>query len=433
MSQVWLARSSMDKHNFVVKIARVVDTGDNHHKLFANQIAIKNEIKWLGKLRHPGIVRLCAYNEQIEQLWLHERRVFLKTPVFLVREYLAGGTLKELVKERQKLNVELALKIIQQVAETVGYLHDQKCIHGDLHSQNILLRQTLDADSLTEEVMPVLIDFGSARSIEDQNSIFDFQRLEQEITLEWVAPETKQPLAVQPTKDIHALGVLLSQMLTGAIYKIDRSDRSLDLQPLPSIRFETSVSDQLKREVEIKINTLIRQAISASPSASPTAIEFACKAKELLKLIRPSEAKSIVIYNHRFEPQVIFSQEVMRACTMLTLAAMTSFVHHPKQLMDLIDVPWELLEQNLSTLDLDNSNFHQNREDDEITLDLSPEVSDRYQAVCSILTFVIESTTEKLQLRIAECIKLDMLEEAKIFNKYKKEIIDMNTLVDPKE
>ena len=54
-------------------------------------------------------------------------------------EYLEGGELLEIIKEKGRLSEILAKNYFKQLVEAIGYCHREKLIHRDLKLENILL------------------------------------------------------------------------------------------------------------------------------------------------------------------------------------------------------------------------------------------------------------------------------------------------------
>lgn len=87
---------------------------------------IYREAQALQKLSHPNIVQL--YNAF---LW--------KNSVVLVMEYIPGGELYKLVKDKGGLTECEARQYFCQLTDAVEYCHGKYVIHRDLKPSNILL------------------------------------------------------------------------------------------------------------------------------------------------------------------------------------------------------------------------------------------------------------------------------------------------------
>ena len=74
----------------------------------------------------------------------------------LFMEYIKGGELTEYLNKNLKLTEFEAKLVIEQLVETVEYMHQHKIVHRDLKLQNILLEEKDDLNHIK------IIDFGIA-------------------------------------------------------------------------------------------------------------------------------------------------------------------------------------------------------------------------------------------------------------------------------
>src|SRR5579875_2826470 len=150
------------------------------------------EARALARLKHPNIVQIYEVGEHQGQ-------------PFFALEFVEGGTLAER-KSRQPLSVAEAAKLIATLARAVHAAHEAKVIHRDLKPSNILL--TLDGT-------PKISDFGLAKQLDAETlrtqsgAIFG--------TPAYMSPEQAcgRSKAISPAMDIHALGVILYELLAG--------------------------------------------------------------------------------------------------------------------------------------------------------------------------------------------------------------------------
>lgn len=145
----------------------------------------------LGSFDHPNIVRLHHVG-QVPGL------------LFGVLEFVDGGDLKKALREGP-WPIGRAVVFMESLARVVGHLHARRVVHADIKPANILM---------AGPVNPKLADFGIAKTI----------RLDGEVvgvavggTLPYMAPEQfgERPTEVSPATDVHALGIILYELLTG--------------------------------------------------------------------------------------------------------------------------------------------------------------------------------------------------------------------------
>jgi len=127
----------------------------SRHKLTSREVAVKvmdkrkmtatedkkrvaQEIRILGKLIHPYIIRLY---EVIE----------VKDEICMVMECAAGGALSEHVKKKKRLGESEARALFLQISNGIQYIHSFNYYHRDIKLANILLNA---------EGMVKICDFG---------------------------------------------------------------------------------------------------------------------------------------------------------------------------------------------------------------------------------------------------------------------------------
>ncbi len=188
--------------------------------------ALKAEVEILTRFSHPSIVRVVPIMSEIGRTLYYERATELEGyPWYFVMEYLAGGSLRDLLKNVNQLTVGEACAISSKVAAALGYVHSMGYAHNDVKTDNVLFRKVLDKGTPFE---PVLIDFGIAAKV---------RRIQQDAgALPWMSPErlnyVRGELApefqLDATKvDIYAVGVLLYRMLTTKMPFIGMTEGSL--------------------------------------------------------------------------------------------------------------------------------------------------------------------------------------------------------------
>jgi serine/threonine protein kinase len=144
-------------------------------------------------LRHRNIVRVHATGSG-------------DRGVYIVMDFVVGGTLQERLDTEGKMEPRLAASILQQSLQGLHHAHEQGVVHRDLQPENIML----ESDST-----PRLVDFGIAVQIEEEEE----SSRGGVGTRGYVAPEQKfKGLAVDHRADIYGAGATLLAMLTGRIW-----------------------------------------------------------------------------------------------------------------------------------------------------------------------------------------------------------------------
>ena len=150
------------------------------------------EAKHLAKLRHPNIVSI------------HEIGDAQGEPYFTM-DYIDGESLSATIR-RGAMSPTQALAIFKQVAEAVQHAHRQGIIHRDLKPANVLIDDRGTA---------FVTDFGIARDVSQSSDLTQTGELLG--TPQYMSPEQArgQSSLIGEATDVHALGLLLFEMLTG--------------------------------------------------------------------------------------------------------------------------------------------------------------------------------------------------------------------------
>ena len=147
------------------------------------------EYELIAELDHPNIVRI--YDLGVGDDHAH-----------IAMEYLDGGDLKKRLIDG--INEPNAVRYFRQIAGALGEIHKVGILHRDLKPGNIMLRRD---NSIA------LIDFGLAKrmrlkmEITDSGEIFG--------TPYYMSPEQGHGTAVDLRSDLHSLGIIFYEMLTG--------------------------------------------------------------------------------------------------------------------------------------------------------------------------------------------------------------------------
>ncbi len=124
---------------------------------------------------------------------------------YLVLEYVAGGTLRDLIRSRGPLPPGQALAVLEPVLEALAAAHQAGLVHRDIKPENVLL-----ADDGRVKVA----DFGLARAVETSALTATTGVLIG--TVAYLAPEQVEHGTADPRTDVYAAGILLWEMLTGS-------------------------------------------------------------------------------------------------------------------------------------------------------------------------------------------------------------------------
>ncbi len=148
-----------------------------------------------GNLRHPNIVTVYDFGDE-------------NGLPYIVMEFLDGQPLDKTIRDREPLHLSAKLDIIEQVCAALGYAHLQGMIHRDVKPANVIVQR----DGLVK-----LLDFGIARTGQ-QTADKNMTRTGTLVgTPAYMAPERLRGDPFDGRSDIFSAGVMLYQLLTGAL------------------------------------------------------------------------------------------------------------------------------------------------------------------------------------------------------------------------
>lgn len=124
---------------------------------------------------------------------------------FLVREYVEGVTLFQVLEDQQRLHAIRAGKLLGQLCVVLHAMHDEQIMHRDLAPSNMIVSQR---DTPRESIK--LIDLGLARECSVESPT-----MRDGGTPDYTCPEQIRGEPVDHRGDIYSLGVLLYFSLTG--------------------------------------------------------------------------------------------------------------------------------------------------------------------------------------------------------------------------
>jgi serine/threonine-protein kinase len=178
------------------------------------------------RLDHPGLVKVIADPD--------------RTKIYMVMGWFAGKTLRDILKEEQKLAPERAVLIAVAIADALEYIHANGIVRLDIRPENIMVGA---GDHIK------LIDFGGA--VKTGARRLTLTRLSQVIgTSQYVSPEELKGKRGDARSDIYGLGVMLYEMLAGKMPFQDSepSDRLMNY-PIPPREIDPAISPELQEVI----------------------------------------------------------------------------------------------------------------------------------------------------------------------------------------
>ncbi len=166
------------------------------------QARFRREAQSSASLNHPAIV--AVYDTGEEQAPDGAAGHSVAQP-YIVMEYVAGRTLRDILREGRKILPERALEITSGVLSALDYSHRAGIIHRDIKPGNVMLTPSGDVK---------VMDFGIARAISDASSTMT-QTAAVVGTAQYLSPEQARGETVDSRSDVYSAGCLLYELLTG--------------------------------------------------------------------------------------------------------------------------------------------------------------------------------------------------------------------------
>ena len=168
-------------------------------KLALYRLGLKSffeEGRSLAQISHPSVVSVLNFFRENDT-------------VYMVMNYLEGASLQEFVitareLKRKKIFRESTIRsLFDDILQGLRVVHQHKMLHLDIKPANVFI---------TDDNKPILIDFGAAREVLNQQD----KRFRPMYTPGFAAPEMyKREGAFGPWTDIYAVGACIYACMTG--------------------------------------------------------------------------------------------------------------------------------------------------------------------------------------------------------------------------
>ncbi len=124
---------------------------------------------------------------------------------YLVLEYVNGNTLKDIIRQKGRINYQTSIQVTIRILSALQHAHDNGIIHRDIKPQNVLIH----ADGHVK-----VADFGIARmtggaTIGKGDTVVG--------SVHYSSPEQATGSTVEATSDLYSTGVVMYEMLTGRV------------------------------------------------------------------------------------------------------------------------------------------------------------------------------------------------------------------------
>jgi serine/threonine-protein kinase len=187
MASVYLATDTRLERRVAVKVI---------HPHLADDPALaarfELEARAAARLSHPDVV--SVYDQGTDGSY-----------AFLVMEYVPGATLRDVIRDRGRLELDEAFAVMDHVLAALAAAHEAGLVHRDVKPENVLL---------TADGRVKVADFGLARAMHGTTVTATGSVLMG--TAAYLPPEQVEHGISDARTDVYSAGVVLFELLTGA-------------------------------------------------------------------------------------------------------------------------------------------------------------------------------------------------------------------------
>ena len=233
MATTYLARDLVLDRPVAVKVLRLTDSQATDLARF------EREARAAAAVSHPNVVQVFDAGQDGDLR-------------YIVMEWVDGGDLAHLIRERAPLPLEEAVRITADILRGLAAIHQAGIVHRDVKPANVLLDRRGRAK---------LTDFGIARRSDDPTLTGPVELLG---TAAYVAPERVRGEPATPASDLYAVGVILYELLTGQLPFPGQTPEELLAQhlhaaPVPPRRW--------RRDIPPALEQVVLRALAKDPGA----------------------------------------------------------------------------------------------------------------------------------------------------------------------
>ncbi|WP_097866582.1 Stk1 family PASTA domain-containing Ser/Thr kinase [Streptomyces sp. rh34] len=223
------------------------------------------EAKSVARLAHPNVV--AVFDQGAEGAY-----------VYLAMEYVAGCTLRDVLRERGALQPRAALDILEPVLAALGAAHRAGFVHRDMKPENVLIG---------DDGRVKVADFGLVRAVgtatDTTGSLLG--------TVSYLAPEQIEHGTADTRSDVYACGVVLYEMLTGAKPHTGENAAQVIYRHLNS---DVPAPSAVVPGLPVALDSLVASATARNPEVRPhDAVLLLAEAREARASLTEAELDAV--------------------------------------------------------------------------------------------------------------------------------------------
>lgn len=198
----------------------------------------RREAQAAANLSHPNIVSVFDWGSS-------------ENTYYIVMELVEGKTLSKVIRESAPLEPKVAAAIASDVAAALSFAHKNGVVHRDIKPSNVLI---------TPDGQVKVADFGIARALSGDSDLTQTGSIMGTAT--YLSPEQAQGQSIDGRSDVYSLGVVLFEMITGAVPFTGDSPLAIayrhvqEAAPLPT---------KFNPEIPADLEAIVMKAMAKSP------------------------------------------------------------------------------------------------------------------------------------------------------------------------
>jgi diguanylate cyclase (GGDEF)-like protein len=236
---------------------------------------------------------------------------------YIAMEILEGRELQEIIEGKQNLSIEEILNISIQVANALGYAHQQGVVHRDIKPENIMVLNNNQVK---------IADFGIAKMTA---SLLRTQTTKILGSPLYMSPEQIQSNPTDARSDIFSFGIVMYKMLTGQLPF--KGDNTLALM-FQIVQNDAPPPSVLNSKIPEFLDSIVAKCLAKEPSARyQTAYELEGGLRSCLEMLRGSSESHYRIMANRgleFAKQLAIPDGIPQSVTVFgsLIAMMAIFI-----------------------------------------------------------------------------------------------------------
>jgi serine/threonine-protein kinase len=211
------------------------------------QARFRREAQSAASLNHPAIV--AVYDTGEEQAHATDGSGEVVPQPYIVMEYVAGRTLRDILREGRKILPERALEITSGILAALDYSHRAGIVHRDIKPANVMLTPAGDVK---------VMDFGIARAVADASSTMT-QTAAVVGTAQYLSPEQARGETVDSRSDVYSTGCVLYELLTGRPPFVGESPVAVAYQ---HVREQAAPPSGIDPELPPELDAIVMKALA---------------------------------------------------------------------------------------------------------------------------------------------------------------------------